>query len=111
MTSVYDADAFAERVNYAARCLRVGGDRVHSRAFDTCFESNDGALVITALMRRAKKNSELAQAIKRALGREGFAQWRQKATEWDYVPTRRLANTARAMREQAPASPRPVDRP
>jgi len=111
MASVYDADAFAARVNYAARCLRAGGDRIHSRAFDTCFESNDGDLVITALMRRATKKPELVQAIKRALGKEGFAQWRQKATEWAFVPSRRLASTARAMREQASASLKPVDRP
>lgn len=49
--SVYDSDAFAERVNFAANYIR--NKRTQTRRFDTCFEMHDGDAVAVALMRRA----------------------------------------------------------
>jgi hypothetical protein len=62
MASVYDFDAFAERVSYAAACLMAG--RTHTRHFDSCFEMHDGLFVVEELMRRTEQNPRLANAIK-----------------------------------------------
>jgi len=99
MASVYDPDAFAQRVNYAARCILIGGSRTRTRHFDTCFEMSDGELVVTALIRRAEKNPRLAQAIRRMMGVDGVELWQRSAAKWAHVPTRQLAAVARAERE------------
>jgi hypothetical protein len=59
--SVY-GDAIAPRINYAARCIVSG--HTGSRAFDTCFEMGDGDEVVSALVRRAKKNQRLASRLR-----------------------------------------------
>jgi hypothetical protein len=45
MPSVYDRDAFRQRVNYAAQCYMRGTS--YSRHFQTCFEMYDGDAVVT----------------------------------------------------------------
>jgi hypothetical protein len=59
---VYKHDAFTARVNYAAQCFMRG---TRSRRFDGCFEMFDGEAVVTALVRRARKNPRLCAAIAR----------------------------------------------
>lgn len=66
--SVYDKEAFAERVSLAARCI-ASGKGLDSRSFDTCFEMNDGDAVAAALYRRAKKNPALRVALFKRLSR------------------------------------------
>ncbi|MTJ93896.1 MAG: hypothetical protein F8N36_13715 [Desulfovibrio sp.] len=95
MPSVYDKDAYSQRVNYAAQCFLRGTD---SRHFDTCFEMYDGAAVVTALVRRAEKNPRLHSAIA-AQWREGFPQsWKDTAAQFAAVPTRRLVDLAALFR-------------
>jgi hypothetical protein len=63
---------FKYRVNYTAQCFLKD---IKSRAFDNCFEMNDGDAVVVALMRRAFKNYNLKRAISknwRELGSLGF---------------------------------------
>ncbi len=101
MPSVYDPDAFAQRVNYAAQCIVAGGNRTRTRHFDTCFEMCDGDLVVAALIRRAAKNPNLTQAIEQVMGVDGVEHWRQTAARWVRVSARQLARAAQAERERA----------
>lgn len=68
--SVYQPEAFSERVNYAR--MVIEGGRQTSRGFDTCFEMGDGDAVATALYWRAHYNpsGNLARNIWRYLSRE-----------------------------------------
>lgn len=70
MTRTNDPDNFAGRVNLAA--LYISQGRRTSRAFDSCFENNDGDAVATALYRRAQKNPDgaLAANLWRYLSRD-----------------------------------------
>jgi hypothetical protein len=52
--SVYDPEAFEERVQYAANIIGQGS--YGGRCFDTCFEMCDGDYVMAALVRRVLKN-------------------------------------------------------
>jgi hypothetical protein len=65
-------DAFADRVQLAARKLRER-DPYH-RAVDACFEMRDGAMVVHALMEMAQEDPFLMAGIK-ALGEELFTLW------------------------------------
>lgn len=68
MSSVYDNDDFAGRVNYAATVIaRKGGQTRH---FDTCFEMYDGMEVAVAVYRRSLRNPKLAANIWTYLGRD-----------------------------------------
>ena len=96
MASVYDNDAYAQRVNYAAQCFMRGIRS--SRHFDTCFEMNDGAAVVTALVRRAENNPRLYSAIS-AQWSDGFPQsWMDTAVRFASVPTARLQELAAVLR-------------
>jgi hypothetical protein len=61
--SVYNPNNFKARVSLAASYISAG--RRTTRAFDTCFEMNDGAAVALALFCRAKDrpNGRLARRI------------------------------------------------
>jgi hypothetical protein len=95
MPSVYDADNFSGRVNYAATVIaRRGGNTRH---FDTCFEMWDGDEVAAALVRRADKNpnSPLARNIFKYLNEESV---REVARRYAHLTARQLAQQARDTR-------------
>lgn len=52
--------SYPGRVRYAIAGIMRAED---SRAFDTCFEMNDGAYVVAAIMREAEKNPALRAMI------------------------------------------------
>lgn len=87
---------FTGRVNYAAQVIANG--RNTSRAFDSCLENNDGAVVVTALWRRAKKNPRLAENMPRYLSMDIV---RRDARSLAHIPTRKLKDVAAKMRERA----------
>lgn len=70
--SVYDKEAFEDRVNYAASVISKGILPMNGRYFDTCFEMNDGDFVCAALYRRTlkKPQSKLASNIFRFLSKD-----------------------------------------
>lgn len=57
---------FNDRVNYAARVISAGAKNT-TRNFDNCFEMHDGDAVVSALFRRAQKNSKLAAMLPHVL--------------------------------------------
>lgn len=65
MPTVYDADNFAGRVNYAS--LVISQRRRTTRSFDTCFEQYDGRAVAAAIWRRSLRNPEIAANLSRYL--------------------------------------------
>ena len=96
--SVYDREAFSERVAYAAQCILRG--RTHGRAFDTCFEMFDDDYVVAMLMRRARKNPELATALHNGfLTSAGLVDWEQTAARFDYLSDRELRAAAKTYRD------------
>lgn len=60
--SVYDENAFSQRVAYAKRCILAG--TTEGRSFDTCFEMGDGSFVMVRLWQEAIKNPVLAERLK-----------------------------------------------
>jgi hypothetical protein len=70
MSRVYEPEAFASRVAFAATVIAAG--RNTTRNFDTCFEMSDGDEVAAALVRRAKANptGNLAKNLFRYIGKE-----------------------------------------
>lgn len=70
--SVYDNEAFEERVNYAASVISKGIVPMNGRVFDTCFEMNDGDFVAAALVRRkiSHPDTKLAANLFRFIGEE-----------------------------------------
>lgn len=99
--SCYIKDNFIGRVNYAAQCITrqtgIGG-----RTFDTCFEMNDGDAVVTALVRRAKKNERLAAAIKTCWRGQEPTQWLETAAK--YAEVTDLPGLAQQLRDRADAA-------
>lgn len=92
---------FHRRVNYAhAAFLR----KEDSREFDNCFEMHDGALVVTALMRRAEHDPDLKAAILRdfpcASGWEGLT-WFKTAQNHAMIKTENLAKMAAQVQIEA----------
>src|ERR1019366_1091537 len=73
-SDVYDPDAFAYRVTFAAAVIARGGET--TRRFDATGEMNDGEAVTAALVRRAKANpgGNLARNLFRYIGEEQAAQ-------------------------------------
>ena len=94
---VYDPEAFSHRVNYAAQCFMRG---THSRAFDTCFEMNDGDAVVTALVRRAQNNPRLHAAIAPQWSGVFPTEWLETAAQHAAIPTPALPALAREMRAE-----------
>jgi hypothetical protein len=95
MPSVYDTDAFAQRVKYAVQCITLG--RFHTRHFDTAFEMSDGDAVAVAVYRRSLKNKKLAANIWKGLGKDSVMQAVERLKD---VPTHKLAEAARMEREE-----------
>jgi hypothetical protein len=93
---------FHGRVNYAIRCFFRGRSATQTRSFDDCFEMHDGDLVVTAIVRRARRDSDLYQAIGRAWvsyddeDPQFPADWLTTAAKFSHV--RNLAGAARQMR-------------
>jgi hypothetical protein len=102
MASVYDKDAFSDRVNYAAKCFLRGTSG--TRHFDTCFEMNDGDAVVTALVRRAERNAKLHAAIARQWSGTFPKSWRDTAEKYEHIPTLDLKKLAMKQREDARAA-------
>ncbi|WP_279483519.1 hypothetical protein [Aureimonas sp. SK2] len=95
MPSVYDADNYAGRVNYAATVItRQGGTTRH---FDTCFEMWDGSEVAVALYRRSLRNPRLAANLWRYIGQSSTMAAVERLRD---VPTRGLAAVAAETRRQ-----------
>lgn len=96
--SVYDSEAFAERVNFAAAYISAG--REATRRFDTCFEMCDGTAVAVAVYRRARRNPKLMRNLWRYLGRASVVPvaFRERRR-----PTRDLPAWAAEQRERAAA--------
>lgn len=98
MSRLNDPENFRGRVAYAAKVIARGGSR--SRAFDNCFENDDGDQVAVAILRRSRKNARLAANL------TGYLNVRL-AEECDHrmadVPTRKLADAARQARSRAMA--------
>lgn len=95
--SVYDPEAFDERVAFAARHIASG--RPSTRRFDTCFEMHDGDAVAVALVRRvrARPNTKLAANFEQYLGDVSYAAAERHAA----VPTPRLPELAARLRREA----------
>lgn len=98
MTSTTDPENFAGRVNYAASCFMRGVR--NSREFDSCFEMYDGKIVVTALVRRCKKNEKLRNAIAASYGGTFPLEWCAIAEDHKFCGTRCLAALAKHIREQ-----------
>lgn len=96
--SVYDTNAFNERVNFAAGY--ISAKRSTTRRFDTCFEMYDGDAVAVALVRRAEANphGKLAANLYSYLSRETVAKTAQK---FRTIPTKHLPLLAQELRAKA----------
>ena len=99
MPSVYETEAFQQRVNYAAQCLVGPYSRCQTRHFDTCFEMYDGNAVVCALYRRALKNPRLWAALEQ---RAPSMIENGRAYSDEYAG-RKLPDVAREQRETAKA--------
>lgn len=93
MSRLNDPENFRGRVNYAARVIAYG--RRPTRAFDNCFENDDGDEVATAILRRSKKNARLAANLHRYLSMASIEAAADRLAE---VPTRELPEVARRTR-------------
>jgi hypothetical protein len=110
MPSAHDPDAFRHRVSYAAWCL-TRGTRA-SAHFDACFAMADGDVVVTALVRRADRNPDLASAIAARCGGRFPADWRKAAERYTHLGCHALPDAAREERDRwsaAPAEPTKAD--
>jgi hypothetical protein len=84
---VYDPNAFAYRVDFAASVIARGGQT--TRTFDTCFEMNDGEAVAAALVRRARAKPE------GNLARNLFRFISEARSLADYEETKHLSRTGK----------------
>lgn len=97
------AATFAARVAYAAEAIKRRED---SRALDDCFEMNDGAYVVTALMRRAITDTALRRAIAAMFTDQPAFEsvpWHKTARALAHIPDHRLEDAARRERARAAA--------
>ena len=91
MASLNDPNNFAGRVRYAASVIATGKNT--SRAFDNCFENDDGDEVSVALTR--SQNPRIAANLYRYLNREVVA---EAVARLANVPNRKLGEAARESR-------------
>jgi hypothetical protein len=100
---VYQADAFEDRVNYAASCISKGMSS--TRHFDTCFEMWDGDYVAAALVRRTLKNpnTKLASRLFVVINREIAMKNYEDTKHLTRKQLREAAAAERARREKASA--------
>ena len=94
-SKVYQRDAFAYRVNFAASVIAKGGNT--TRNFDTCCEMWDWDAVVAALMRRVKANpgGPLARNFSRYLN-VGLAETAYQETK--HMSNRQLIEYAAKLR-------------
>lgn len=97
MGNIYQEENFNGRVNYAVKCF-LRGTR-SSRSMDACFEMFDGDAVVVALVRRARKNPRLHQAIAAQWGGTFPQSWLTIADRHRDIPTSQLKDLARRQRE------------
>lgn len=104
--SVYDPEAFAERVNLAAAYISAG--RNATRTFDTCFEMCDGDAVAVAVYRRARHNPKLMRNLWRYLGRASVVPlaFRERRRATRDLPAWAAKQRARKAAEYAAATAR-----
>jgi hypothetical protein len=89
-------DDFPYRVNYAAQCIMRG---ITSRRRDSCYENDDGDLVVVALVRRAIRNPKLWYAIVKDWGGAFPQDWLDLEERYRATATRDLKVLAKAIRE------------
>ncbi len=94
MTSFHDD--FQYRVNYAAKCIMTG---TKSRRSNSCYEMWDGDIVVVALVRRARNNPKLWQAIVKDWGQTFPQHWLDLETKHRDTATRDLKILAKKIRE------------
>ena len=93
--SVYDDNAFSERVHYAKRCIESG--YTGGRAFDTCFEMCDGAAVMVRLWQIAEEGTPLFRQKLKGYGAHETRDWYERKAR-HYSP-RTLSLIASRMRQ------------
>ncbi len=93
--SVYDPEAFAERVQLAARVIAEG--RPTSRRFDTCCEMGDGDEVAVMVYRRSLNNPKIAANIWRYFSRAAVMAAVDRLTD---IPSRSMAKQAARARDK-----------
>jgi hypothetical protein len=103
---VLTEDGFTARVNYAAQC--IVRRQTNGRGFDNCFEMWDGDAVVAALVRRARKNPKLYQAIAASFSGTFPASWEDKARRYDHLSRAELTQAARRLQENRGVDPVPV---
>lgn len=97
--------SFRGRVQYAIRALKRLGQCEDSRAFDTCFEMHDGAMVVTAILRASAADPELAEAIGNETRRspEMMKKWRAEFERYAHLSDAGLEEAAAAERARSKA--------
>lgn len=98
MSRINDPENFAGRVNYAAAV--ISNRRATSRAFDGCFENDDGDEVAVVLYRRSLKNPKLAANIWRYLAQSTIMDAVERLKD---VSTRDMPEHARQTRARCRA--------
>jgi hypothetical protein len=93
-------DDFRRRVDYAAQCIMRG---ITSRRRDSCYENNDGDLVVTVLVRRSRNNPKLRDAIAKDWGGTFPEHWIETAAKYEHVQTSDIARLAGEMLAKARA--------
>src|SRR5687767_2326183 len=99
MSRLNDPENFAGRVAYAAAV--IGQGRNTSRAFDNCFENNDGDEVAVAVYRRAENNPKIKANLFRYINEQITKAAVARLAD---VPTRKLAEAARQDRARKAAA-------
>lgn len=90
--SVYDSNAFGQRVSYAILCINRG---TNSRHFDTCFEMGDGDAVVVGIYRRLQDKPEMLDKMWRKLNKDSVM---ASVAQHSAIPTRELHGLARTLR-------------
>jgi hypothetical protein len=94
-----DDEAFAYRVNFAARVIAEG--RPTTRNFDNCFEMWDSDEVATMVYRRSLSNPKIAANIWRYLNRESVT---KAAEQLAHIASRDMARQAAMTRSKVAES-------
>lgn len=98
MPRINDPENFRGRVAYAAQVIAHGG--VNTRAFDSCFEIDDGDEVAVAILRRARKNPKLAANFAKYLDLTLAEECDRRMVD---IPTCQLPEAARQSRQRTTA--------
>lgn len=79
---------FPSRVNYAVQCFKVGS--TGGRKFDSCFEMYDGKYVVTAIVRRARKDPKFESKLKSHLNQVTWDKWQETADKFSHLSNKEL---------------------